>query len=100
MCQKGIESSLLLKDQNDVALTIEIIEFLRGNPKYWKKIKEIKDLQIMVWNLMVDREEIEEDIEVDKTLLRYYDEQMEKKKKQLGLPNSTNFKNYIFVIFA
>ncbi len=77
----------LLKDQNDVALTIEIIEFLRVNPKYWKKIKEIKDLQIMVWNLMVDREEIEEDIEVDKTLLRYYDEQMEKKKKQLGLPN-------------
>jgi hypothetical protein len=77
----------LLKDQKDSVLTIEILEFLRVNPKYWKKIKEIKDLQIMVWNLMVDREEIEQDIEVDKSLLRYYDEQMEKKKKQLGLPS-------------
>jgi hypothetical protein len=77
----------LLKDQKDSVLTIEILEFLRVNPKYWKKIKEIKDLQIMVWNLMVDREEIEQDIKVDKSLLRYYDEQMEKKKKQLGLPS-------------
>ena len=29
----------LLKDKNDMALTIEIIEFLRVNPKYWKKIR-------------------------------------------------------------
>ena len=77
----------LLKDKNDMALTIEIIEFLRVNPKYWKKIKEIKDLQIIIWNLMADREEVEEDIGVNKTLLRYYDEQIEKKEKQLGLPS-------------
>jgi hypothetical protein len=77
----------LLKDKNDMALTIEIIEFLRVNPKYWKKIKEIEDLQIIIWNLMADREEVEEDIGVNKTLLRYYDEQIEKKEKQLGLPS-------------
>ncbi len=70
-----------------MALTIEIIEFLRVNPKYWKKIKEIKDLQIIIWNLMADREEVEEDIGVNKTLLRYSDEQIEKKEKQLGLPS-------------
>jgi hypothetical protein len=36
---------------------------------------------------MADREEVEEDIGVNKTLLRYYDEQIEKKEKQLGLPS-------------
>ena len=77
----------LFKDKNDMALTIEIIEFLRVNPKYWKKIKEIKDLEIIIWNLMADREEVEEDIGVNKTLLRFYDGQLQVKEKQLGLPN-------------
>ena len=49
---------------------------------------------------MADREEVEEDIEVNKTLLRFYDGQLQVKEKQLGLPNSTNFKNYIFVMFV
>ncbi len=51
-----------------MALTIEIIEFLRLNPTYWKKIKEIKDLEIIIWDLMAEREEV---IEV-KTLIRLY----------------------------
>ena len=71
----------LLKDQKDMALTIEILEFLKENPHLWKPIKETKDLQFVVWNLMVDREEIEHDIEVDKTLLRAYDKMLEKKMK-------------------
>ena len=77
----------LLKDQKDSVLTIEILEFLRVNPKYWKKIKEIKDLEVIIWNLMADREDVEEDIEVNKTLLRYYDRQIQIKEKQLGLPS-------------
>ena len=70
----------LLKDKNDMALTIEILEFLQVNPKYWKKIKEIKDLEIIIWNLMADREEVEEDIGVNKTLLWYYDGQVQLKE--------------------
>ncbi len=77
----------LLKDQKDMTLTIEIIEFLRLNPTHWKKIKEIKDLEIIILDLMADREEVEEDIEVNKTLLRFYDGQLQVKEKQLGLPN-------------
>lgn len=70
----------LLKDQKDMALSIDILEFLKANLHLLEKIKEIKDLQNVVWNLMVDREEIEHDIEVDKTLRRY-DEQIEKRKR-------------------
>ena len=71
----------LLEDQKDMALTIDILGFLKANLHLLKKIKEIKDLQNVVWNLMIDREEIEHDIEVDKTLLRHYDEQIEKRKR-------------------
>jgi hypothetical protein len=78
----------LLKDQIDMDFTIEILEFLRVNPQHWKKIKEIKDLQIIIWNFMADLEEIEENIEVNKTLLRFYDGQVQIKEKQLGLPNN------------
>ena len=77
----------LLKDHKDMALTIEIIEFLRVNPIDWKKIKEIKDLEIIIWDLMAKREEIEDDIEVDISLLRFYDGRLQVKEKQLGLPN-------------
>jgi hypothetical protein len=77
----------LLKDQKDMDFTIEILEFLKVNPQHWKKIKEIKDLQIIKWNLMADLEEIEDDIEVNKKLLRFYDRQIQTKEKQLGLPN-------------
>ena len=76
----------LLNDQKNLDLTIEILEFLKANPDLLNKIKEIKDLQIIVWNIMVDRDEIENDIKVDKTLLKHYDENMAKKKqKELGI---------------
>jgi hypothetical protein len=78
----------LLKDQNGMALNIEILEFLKENPRLLKQIKETMDLQFVVWNLMADREEIEHDIEVDKKMHRHYDEQLKKKEKQLGLPRS------------
>lgn len=71
----------LLKDQKDMVLTIDILEFLKENPHLLKLIKEAKDLQFMVCDLMVDREEIEHDIEVDKTILRMYDKMLEKKEK-------------------
>ena len=77
----------LFKDKNDMALTIEIIEFLRLNPPHWKKIKEIKDLEIIIWNLMADGEEVEKDIGVNKTLLRFYNGRLHVKEKQLGLSN-------------
>ena len=75
----------LLNDQKNLDLTIEILEFLKANPDLLNKIKEIKDLQIIVWNMMIDRDEIENDIKVDKTLLKHYDENMAKKKtKRIG----------------
>ena len=77
----------LLKDKKDIDLTIEILEFLRVHPEYWKEIVEIKDLEIIKWDLMADREDIEEDIGAKKILLRHYDGQMQIKEKQLGLPS-------------
>ena len=70
-----------------MALTIEILEFLRVHPEYWKEIIEIKDLKIIIWDLMADREDIEEDIWAKKILCRHYDEQIQIKEKQLGLPS-------------
>ena len=77
----------LLKDKKDMALTIEILEFLRVHPEYWKEIIEIKDLKIIIWDLMADREDIEEDIWAKKILLRHYDGQIRIKEKQIGLPS-------------
>ena len=70
-----------------MALTIEILEFLRVHPEYWKEIIEIKDLKIMIWDLMADREDIEEDIWVNKILCRHYDGKLQIKEEQLGLPS-------------
>jgi DNA-binding CsgD family transcriptional regulator len=77
----------LLKDKNDLDSTIEILEFLKINPKYCKKIKEIKDLEIIIEELKADREEIEEDIHAKKIIDQYYDRQLQLKEKLLGLPN-------------
>jgi hypothetical protein len=75
----------LLKDPKDTDLTIEILEFLKANPDLLNKIKEIKDLQMILWNLMIDRDEIENDIKVDKTLLKHYDKIIDKEQKELGI---------------
>jgi cell fate (sporulation/competence/biofilm development) regulator YlbF (YheA/YmcA/DUF963 family) len=77
----------LLKDKNDLDSTIEILGFLKVNPKYWKKIKEIKDLEIIIEEMKAYREEIEEDIEVNKILDQFYERQLQEKEEQLGLPN-------------
>jgi hypothetical protein len=74
----------LLKDEKDLDSTIEILEFLKANRHLLKKIKEIKDRQIMIWNLMADKEEIENEMENDQIILQAYDELIEKKEKQLG----------------
>lgn len=75
----------LLNDQKDMDLTIEILEFLKANSALLSEINEFKDLQLLVWNLIIDREEIEDDIEVKKTLDQFYDGQLQMKEKQLGL---------------
>ena len=85
MCQKGVKSVNLLNDQKGMDSTSEILEFLNANPDLLNKIKEFKDLQILVWNLMCDREEIENDIKVNQTLFKHYDEQVNEKRKKLGL---------------
>ena len=66
-------------------LTIDILEFLKANPDLLNKIKGFKDLQLLVWNLMIDRKEIENDIKVDKTLLKHFDKQIENRREELGL---------------
>jgi hypothetical protein len=48
---------------------------------------EIRDLKVIKWNLMADREDIEEDIGAKKILLRHYDGQIRIKEKQIGLPS-------------
>ena len=78
----------LLKDQKNMALILDILKFLISSPDLWWKIKEIKDLQTVIWNLMADREEIEYDIKVDQTILIHYDRQVEKMERKLGLPRS------------
>ncbi len=74
----------LLNDQKGMDLTIEILEFLKANPDLLNKIKEFKDLQLLVWNLMIDREEIENDIKVDKILLKHLDKQIKNRREELG----------------
>lgn len=75
----------LLNDQKNMKLTIEILEFLTANPHLLNKIKEVKDLQLLVWNLTWDKEDIEHDIEVNKTISKYFDKQINEKQKKLGL---------------
>jgi len=75
----------LLNDQKSMDLTIDILEFLKANPDLLNKIKGFKDLQLLVWNLMIDRKEIENDIKVDKTLLKHFDKQIENRREELGL---------------
>lgn len=77
----------LLKDKKDMALAIEILEFLRVHPEYWKKINEIRDLDIIIWNRMAVRDNIEEEIGVNKILCRHYDGQIQIKEEKLGLPS-------------
>jgi hypothetical protein len=43
----------LLNDQLGMDSTIEILEFLKADPDLFNKIKEFKDLQLLVWNLML-----------------------------------------------
>ena len=77
--------SYLLKHQKNMAVTIEILEFLKANPDLLNKIKEFKDLQLLVWNLMIDRKEIGNDINVDKTLLKHFDKLIKNRREELGL---------------
>ena len=78
----------LLKDKKDMALTIEILEFLKVYPEYWKKIIEIRDLEIIISNLKADRNDIEKEIWVNKILCRHYEGQIQIKEKQLALPSN------------
>ena len=75
----------LLNDQKGMDSTIEILEFLKANPGLLNEIKKFKDLKLLVWNLMIDRKEIENDIKVDKTLLKHFDKQIENRREELGL---------------
>jgi hypothetical protein len=77
----------LSKNQNDIDLSIEILEFLRENHQNWKEVKNFKNLEIIIQDRKDYLEEIEEDIKAKKTLDRYYNGQLQTKEKQLGLPN-------------
>lgn len=75
----------LLNNQTDTELTIEILEFLQANSNQSDEIKEVKDLQILKSDLMYERDEIKEDIKVNKILLKHFDKQINEKQKELRL---------------
>ena len=74
-----------LNKQKDIDLIVEIVGFLEANYNHFDEIKEVKDLQILISNLMYDRDELVNDIRVNKILLKHFDEQINEKRKELGL---------------
>lgn len=75
----------LLREEKDMVLTIEKLEFLKANPDLWKEIKETMDIQTVNRNLMIDGDNIENEIEGKKILLKnFYNKMIKEKKKKIG----------------
>ena len=68
----------LLKDQQDMDLTIDRLEFLKANTNHFEEIKEIEDLEFSISNLKYERDEIIDEIKVNKKI-KDFNEKMEKR---------------------
>lgn len=80
----------LLKNQQDVALIIDILGYLVENPHHRKKMKELVELQREIWEMMVDKSELENDIRIAKYLYEKYDSMLEKQRKCRKKDESTS----------
>lgn len=71
----------LLIDRPDVALIIDILEFLVDYPHHRSKIKELVELQREIWHLTIDKAELKNDIKAAKYLYEHYDSMLETLRK-------------------
>jgi hypothetical protein len=77
----------LLKEQKNLSLIINIVEFLVKNPHHLKKITDLRDLQREIWDLMSERDEIREDVRISKCVDKHYDSKLELKRKKILTEN-------------
>ncbi|ALI35426.1 hypothetical protein NMY3_01221 [Candidatus Nitrosocosmicus oleophilus] len=76
----------LLREEKDMVLTIEKLEFLKANPDLWKEIKKTMDIQTVNRNLVIEGDNIENEIEGKKILLKnFYNKMIKEKRKKLGI---------------
>ncbi len=66
----------LLKEGNNM-LKIEILEFLQENPDLLAKIKEAVDIQILIWEKMVELNEANTDLDTTNHLIRYAESRLQ-----------------------
>ena len=66
-----------------MTLIIELVQFLVENPHHRRKIKKLVDLQRVIWELKAEKGDVEEDLGVSITLEKYYDSQVEAKRKKI-----------------
>ena len=71
----------LLVVRPDMALVIDILEFLVDYPHHRRKIKELVELQREIWNLTIDKSELKNDIKTAKYLYEHYDSMLETLRK-------------------
>ena len=92
---KGKIVSLLI-DQKYMTLIIDLVQFLVENPHHRRKIKKLVDLQRVIWELKAEKEDVEEDLGVSITLEKYYDSQVEAKRKKILKKRDSQFQsNYL-----
>lgn len=68
----------LLKDGNNMHLKIEILEFLQQNPVHLTKIKESKDIQILIWEKEIELNEAYHDLDIANKLIRDAESRLQK----------------------
>ena len=72
-----------------MTLIIDLLQYLVENPHHRKKIKDLVDLQRDIWELMAEKNEVEDDLRVSRYLDKHYNLQLEaKREKTLKMSNS------------
>lgn len=83
----------ILKDDKDALSKIDILEFLLKNPLLYTKIKEAIDIQVVIWELMAQRNEIEDDLNNVNFLYSHADSRLQKLNKKLRLMEKDQLEN-------
>lgn len=83
----------LLNDEKDILLKIDILEFLQENSQLFRKIKETIDIQIVIWELMAQRNEAEDDLNNVNFLYNYTDSRLQKLNKKMRLMQNNQLEN-------
>ena len=83
----------MLKDDKDALSKIDILEFLLKNPLLYRKIKEAIDIQVVIWELMAERNEAEDDLNNVNFLYSHADSRLQKLNKKLRLMEENQLEN-------